>query len=67
MLKCLRTFILLDLSLLSEEEVTNTDGMTNDVKTISDTKELEVDSENFSELEELVLRVKHLIISLLKE
>ena len=47
--------------------MTDDDGVTDDDGTVLGTEVFEVDSEDSSELEELVLEVKHLIISLLKE
>jgi len=52
---------------LSGGGITDNDSMIDDDRIVLDTEVFKVDSEDFSELEELVLKVKNLIISLLKE
>lgn len=57
---------MLELTLLSEGGITDDDSATDNDETVLGTEVFEVDLEKSSELEELVLEVKHLIISLLK-
>lgn len=57
---------MLELTLLSEEGITDDNSTTDNNETVLGTEVFEVDLEKSSELEELVLEVKHLIISLLK-